>query len=1423
MKKKKITLLQAILLVSGLLSNHTVALADDVALIPDYYNEAGISDIRQDVSSYSNEFIDPFTGSLQWHNTDLSIPGNGGFDLKLLRSYNSALVSPSDQLGSFNGGNKPLGVGWQMHMGKVISKSDAKVCSNTIVSTIDNPVLELPDGSSQIFSFTNDSNARVMTGKRWKAECSGAQTTIYAPDGTKYLMGKVVKSNPDPKAVYSLYPTRITDKNGNYADIAYESNGPRMTQITTNDGRVVNFGYTDYTVSSGNVSYKVNLLSSISAAGKTVSYSYSQVPDRGAFYLSKVTRPDGSSWNYGYHPNNGSGTDTPYLLKQVTTPFGGAFNYTYTRFRPIGGTSSAALSYVVSNKTANGGSWNFSYTPGSGSNYDKTVVSGPNGTTTYTHFGPANAGNGTVWRIGTLLSKTVGDQQTETYTWVPQQIATENLMRLGAFAPKADSATNVPLLSQKKITRNGATYTTDYSYDGYGNPTTIKEVGTNGGSRTTSQSYFIDTGKWMVNLPKDESFAGHSLKRTYDGNGNVTSVNNNGVVTSFVYFGDGALNKKIEPRNITYTYSNYRRGTPQTVVEPENGTTTKSVDDAGRVTAITRANGAKFAITYDGLDRITSITPPVGNKVTMAYTYNTKTATRGALVEKLTYDGYGNVLSKNTGGITTTYKYDPLNRKTFESNPNATVGRSFAYDILNRMTKITHADSKAVSIAYEASNTRETDELGRVTTKNYRSYGDPDEQILMSVVAPNTAANVTITRNSVDLPTSIVQAGITRSFAYNANYFLSSETHPETGTTVYGRDASGNMISKKVGALAATAFTYDNLNRVKSITYPTGTAPVSYTYSKTNQVLTETNGVGNKTYTYDLADRLLTDQLVVDGKTLKAAYAYDANDNRIKVTYPQSATVVDYTYDALGRQTKVNGFINAVTYWPSGQVKDITYANGQVQSFIENNRLLVTGLKVAKGTSVLLNSTYTYDAGGNVSKVVDTVDATQNRTFTYDNLNRLATAAGPWGAGTFSYDAKGNITAQKLGTFSLAYAYDTKNRLSNVTGSKAGAVTHDANGNMVKFGTDTYTFDTASQLTCVNCANATTKQAYTYGADGNRVMVTKGTAKTYEFVGADGQQLLDYEVATNKLTDYIYLGDIRIAQKEKTSTAAAVVSYLHNDLLGSPILSTNTVGTTLWKETYQPYGAPHVKSVGKAGRQTGYLGKPYEGATGLSYLGARYYHPVLGRFLSIDPEEIDSENIYGLNRYHYSYNNPYTYKDDNGESPKLVLLPILAKVSDAALTSFEVYSAYQTGGLSAAGIVVLQDAPLQLLPGAKSTKHIVKNIDAPLWGFEKALKASPRAGKDMTQKVKKEVKQDNRNKNGGIMKCEHCRIQVYDAKKSQKGVSTPSNSAQIDHILPKSQGYPGIASNGQVLCSTCNRSKSDKLTYHDLNTYYKNK
>jgi RHS repeat-associated protein len=41
------------------------------------------------------------------------------------------------------------------------------------------------------------------------------------------------------------------------------------------------------------------------------------------------------------------------------------------------------------------------------------------------------------------------------------------------------------------------------------------------------------------------------------------------------------------------------------------------------------------------------------------------------------------------------------------------------------------------------------------------------------------------------------------------------------------------------------------------------------------------------------------------------------------------------------------------------------------------------------------------------------------------------------------------------------------------------------------------------------------------------------------------------------------------------------------------------------------------------GNRIGFAGKAYEETTGLSYLGARYYRPSLGRFISVDPKGFD--------------------------------------------------------------------------------------------------------------------------------------------------------------------------------------------------------
>ena len=58
-----------------------------------------------------------------------------------------------------------------------------------------------------------------------------------------------------------------------------------------------------------------------------------------------------------------------------------------------------------------------------------------------------------------------------------------------------------------------------------------------------------------------------------------------------------------------------------------------------------------------------------------------------------------------------------------------------------------------------------------------------------------------------------------------------------------------------------------------------------------------------------------------------------------------------------------------------------------------------------------------------------------------------------------------------------------------------------------------------------------------------------------------------------------------------------------------------------------------------------YTGQQYDGVTGQYYLRARYYNPILGRFLQEDVYQGD-----GLNLYAYCGNNPVRYYDPSGYS-----------------------------------------------------------------------------------------------------------------------------------------------------------------------------
>jgi RHS repeat-associated protein len=114
---------------------------------------------------------------------------------------------------------------------------------------------------------------------------------------------------------------------------------------------------------------------------------------------------------------------------------------------------------------------------------------------------------------------------------------------------------------------------------------------------------------------------------------------------------------------------------------------------------------------------------------------------------------------------------------------------------------------------------------------------------------------------------------------------------------------------------------------------------------------------------------------------------------------------------------------------------------------------------------------------------------------------------------------------------------------------------------------------------------------------------------------------------------------------------AGTITYFHNDLLGSPVVATNASGQVIWKESYRPYGERLTNAPESSENDVWFTSRRQEADTGLVYMGARYYDPTTGRFISTDPKTFDEKNVHSFNRYIYANNNPYRYTDPDGREP----------------------------------------------------------------------------------------------------------------------------------------------------------------------------
>ena len=366
-------------------------------------------------------------------------------------------------------------------------------------------------------------------------------------------------------------------------------------------------------------------------------------------------------------------------------------------------------------------------------------------------------------------------------------------------------------------------------------------------------------------------------------------------------------------------------------------------------------------------------------------------------------------------------------------------------------------------------------------------------------------------------------------------------------------------------------------------------------------------------------------------------------------------------------------FITNVDYNASGQITKIQFGNGNVTDYTYNSlNFRLTNIKTTNSLAqVIQDLSYQYDSGGNITSITDNVN-TADQTFGYDALNRLtsANAPGTYGNKTYAYDTIGNITSKDGITYLYGENGDGPHAVTS--GSDGSTFSYDANGNMLtmnKGGVSwAYIYDTENRLTEVK-KNSQTQAQYEYDGDGGRTKKISytwvggnPTTETTRYVGSL------YEESSSQITNHIFMGDSRIA-----SITNGILKYYHTDHLGGTNLMTDSVGAVKQIVEYDPWGKTVRDTIsGTPDQQAWHLftSKQFDKESELYYYGARYYNPVIGRFIQPDPLVAYPTNPQSFNRYSYVHNNPINFVDPTGHFAWLAFFAkvgeVLAAVSKVA-------------------------------------------------------------------------------------------------------------------------------------------------------------
>lgn len=857
---------------------------------------------------------------------------------------------------------------------------------------------------------------------------------------------------------------------------------------------------------------------------------------------------------------------------------------------------------------------------------------------------------------------------------------------------------NIPRRSTV-ITQDDVTFRNEVnSFDAFVSPLSVTRSSSLGYSRTEVTDYHRDPALWVLGQVASvtDASTGKKIREiTYNGSALPISFKSFGLVKQTLsYYPDGTVWTAGDGNGRVTTLANWMRGIPQSITFADGSTASAVVDSLGQIASVTNELGVTTSYTYDAMGRLASRSLPgwtpssfsfvqenVSTEFGLPIGHWRHTETTGTYRKTTYFDGrFRPVMTREedtANAATQRYvrrAFDHDSRETYVSYPAASdpglgAGTSTSYDVLGRVTSTAQNDGAGMlttrTTYLSGFQTQTTNPLNQSTTASYQAYDTPDTSAPVSVLGPD-GVTTTIARDVFGMPLSVTRAGTynglpvsaTRNYVYDGFERLCMRIEPESGATLFEYDGVGNLTGSaegqpsnaSCGALPAAARTnrsYDARNRLLSVSSPNA-APTLYSYYPDGALKTLTQG--NSAWTYGYNNRgLVTNETLSFGDSYSFDYSYSALGHLSGMTYPSvplsTNLSVDYAPNALGQPTRVGSFASGAQYFPDGSLKQFTYGNGVVHTVTQNGRHLPQQVRDA-GAQVAQDFTYSYDANGNVLGIVDNESAhLQTRTLTYDARDRLVSASGVWGTAAYAYDPLDNLRLADQGSRQYRYLYDANNRLTQLTDPTGAALpgldfAYDAQGRQIRKGSQIRTFDGANRITAIG------GETYAYDGAGRRIATWAADGRTkVEVYTKSGQLGFAVDSAKGGGSSFVYLAGQRIAEDHwDCGTNTHTVSYYHSDALGSPVATTDATGNVLERTYYAPYGEALNRTVDGPG----YTGHVMDAATGLVYAQQRYYDPLVGKFLSIDPVAADAGSGGNFNRYWYANDNPYKFTDPDG-------------------------------------------------------------------------------------------------------------------------------------------------------------------------------